>query len=359
MAKKHYIIPIFVPHKGCPFDCVFCNQKKITGRTKEITAKEVDDQIEEYLGTIGNLDEKYVEIAFFGGSFTGIEKIKQEELLRIAYKWKKRGMIKDIRLSTRPDYIDESIMKMLVDYGVSIIELGVQSMNYEVLIKSGRGHTAEDVVNAVKIMKKYPIQIGLQMMIGLPGDTIEIANLTAQKLIDLSPNFVRIYPTLVVKDTYLEKMYLQGNYKSLSIDDAVVISKGLLLKFLKAEILVIRIGLQPTENILLGKEVIAGPFHPSFRQLVEAKIFKEMLDDAFLKKDIKTHSSIEIQVNDRYVSSLVGHKKENINFIKNKYSIKKIKTIRNNDLKDTSIKIIQSGGETFVLNMKEYANNAI
>ncbi|MCT4621413.1 MAG: radical SAM protein [Marinisporobacter sp.] len=359
MAKKHYIIPVFVPHKGCPFDCVFCNQKKITGRTKEITAEEVDEQIQEYLSTIGNLNGKHVEIAFFGGSFTGIEKMKQEELLRIAYKWKKRGKIKDIRLSTRPDYIDESIMKFLIDYGVSIIELGVQSMDHEVLIKSGRGHTAEDVVAAVKIMKQYPVEIGLQMMIGLPGDTIEIANGTAEKIIDLSPSFVRIYPTLVVKDTYLEKMYLQGNYNSLSIEEAVVISKGLLLKFLKSEIPVIRVGLQPTENILLGKEVIAGPFHPSFRQLVESKIFKGMLDYALSRQDIKNHSFIEIQVNDRYLSSLVGHKKENINFIKNKYSIKKIKIIRNNDLKDTCIKIIKSGEETFVLNMKEYANNAI
>lgn len=359
MAKKHYIIPVFVPHKGCPFDCVFCNQKKITGRTKEITAEEVDEQIQEYLSTIGNLNGKDVEIAFFGGSFTGIEKMKQEELLRIAYKWKKRGKIKDIRLSTRPDYIDESIMKFLIDYGVSIIELGVQSMDHEVLIKSGRGHTAEDVVAAVKIMKQYPVEIGLQMMIGLPGDTIEIANGTAEKIIDLSPSFVRIYPTLVVKDTYLEKMYLQGNYNSLSIEEAVVISKGLLLKFLKSEIPVIRVGLQPTENILLGKEVIAGPFHPSFRQLVESKIFKGMLDYALSRQDIKNHSFIEIQVNDRYLSSLVGHKKENINFIKNKYSIKKIKIIRNNDLKDTCIKIIKSGEETFILNMKEYANNAI
>ncbi|QZY57094.1 elongator complex protein 3 [Crassaminicella profunda] len=359
MAKTHYIIPVFVPHKGCPFDCVFCNQKKITGLTKDITAQEVDLQIEEYLETIENIDEKHVEIAFFGGSFTGIEKEKQEELLKIAFKWKKAGMIQDIRLSTRPDYIDESIMKFLLGYGVSIIELGVQSMDDEVLEKSGRGHTSKDVVSAVKIIKQFPVKIGLQMMIGLPGDTMQKSNRTAEKIIDLLPNFVRIYPTLVVKDTYLEKMYLQGKYESLSVEEAIAISKNLLLKFLKAEILVIRVGLQPTENILLGREVIAGPFHPSFRQLVESEIFKEMLDYLFLKQDIENSLLIEIQVNDRYVSSLVGHKKENTNFIKNKYGIKKIKVIRNNDLNDTCIKIIKSCGKSFEFDMKKYANNAI
>ncbi|QXM05892.1 elongator complex protein 3 [Crassaminicella indica] len=358
MGKKHYIIPVFVPHKGCPFDCVFCNQKKITGLTEDITPQEVDVQIQEYLNTINNLNQKHVEIAFFGGSFTGIEIEKQEKLLQIASKWKKTGMIKDIRLSTRPDYIKESILERLVTYGVSIIELGVQSMNDEVLIKSGRGHTAEDVVNAVKIIKQFPVKLGLQMMIGLPGDNKRKINDTADKLIDLSPDFVRIYPTLVVRDTYLEKMYLQGKYRALSLEDAISICKNLLLKFLKAEIPVIRVGLQPTENILLGREVIAGPFHPSFRQLVEAEIFKEMLDYLFLKENIKS-LWIEMQVMDRYISSLVGQKKANVNFIKNKYDIKKIKIMKNNNLKDGEIHIITTSGEIFKIDMKKYADNAI
>lgn len=358
MGNKHYIIPVFVPHKGCPFDCVFCNQKKIAGNIKKIIPKQVDIQIKECINTIKNIEKKHVEIAFFGGSFTGIEKYKQKELLTIALKWKKRGIIKDIRISTRPDYIDQSIMEFLQEFGVSIIELGVQSMDKNVLIKSGRGHTKEDVINAVKVMKQFDVKIGLQMMIGLPDDDVQKINNTADEIIRLSPDFVRIYPTLVVKDTYLEKMYLKGKYKPLTLEEAVDISKNLLLKFLQYEIPVIRIGLQPTENILLGKEVIAGPFHSSFRQLVESEIFKEMLDVMFLKLNMKDMSII-VQVNDRYVSSLVGHKKVNIAYIKNKYGIKTAKIIRNNALADGTIKVFTECGKTINYNMKQYADNAI
>ncbi|QEK12026.1 radical SAM protein [Crassaminicella thermophila] len=358
MGKKHYIIPIFVPHKGCPFDCIFCNQKKITGNIKDILPEEVDLQIKEYVNTIKDVENKHVEIAFFGGSFTGIEKYKQEELLKIALKWKKRGVIKDIRISTRPDYINKFIMEFLQKFGVSIIELGVQSMDQNVLLKSGRGHTKEDVINAVKVMRQFDVKIGLQMMIGLPDDNPQKINKTVEEIIRLHPDFVRIYPTLVVKDTYLEKMYLEGQYEPLTLEEAVEISKNLLLKFLQCEIPVIRIGLQPTENILLGREVIAGPFHSSFRQLVESEIFKEMLDNLFLKFNIKD-MPIELQVNDRYVSSLVGHKKENIDFVKNKYEIKKIRIIRNNRLDDGEIKIFMKCGKSISYNMKQYADNAI
>ncbi|TCO79009.1 elongator complex protein 3 [Marinisporobacter balticus] len=359
MPKAHYIIPIFVPHKGCPFDCVFCNQKKITGLSTDITPKEVEFQIEEYVATIGDVEKKHVEIAFFGGSFTGIEKHKQEELLTIASKWKKRGMIKDIRLSTRPDYINVSIMEFLKSFGVTIVELGVQSMDNEVLIKSDRGHTEEAVMNAVKIMRQFDVKIGLQMMIGLPGDHLQKTNCTVDKIIALSPDFVRIYPTLVVRDTYLEKMYLEGKYKPLSVKDATDISKGLLLKFLKKEIPVIRIGLQPTENILLGKEVIAGPFHPSFRQLVESEIFKDMLDYLFSKHEIQNRSWLELQVNDRTISSLVGHKKTNMDFIKNKYKIKRIKISRNNRLENGKMKVSNESEEMLSFSMKQYADNVI
>lgn len=356
MAKDHYIIPIFVPHKGCPFDCVFCNQKKITGLNTDVIPEEVDLQIEQYIRTIKDIDKKHVEIAFFGGSFTGIEKQKQEELLTIASKWKKKGIIKDIRLSTRPDYINASIMKFLKKFGVTIVELGVQSMDMQVLEESGRGHTSEHVINAVKIMREFQVKIGLQMMIGLPADNLYKAKDTVDKIIELSPDFVRIYPTLVVRDTYLEKLYAQGKYKPLSLKAGVEISKSLLLKFIKYEIPVIRIGLQPTENIELGREVIAGPYHPSFRQLVESEIFKDMLDYLFSNNKIENTKEIQLQVNDRYISSLVGNKKTNINFIRNKYNIKKVKIFRNNHLESGQMKIVTESGNEISYDMKQYAN---
>lgn len=359
MGKRHYIIPIFVPHKGCPFDCVFCNQKKITGLTKEITYEDVELQIKEYLNTIKNIHEKHVEIAFFGGSFTGIEINRQKELLSIAAKWKNRGIIKDIRISTRPDYVNYGIMEFLQKYGVSIIELGVQSMDKDVLMASGRGHTPEDVKNAIKVIKQFHIKLGLQMMVGLPKDNMQKVNKSTEDIIALRPDFVRIYPTLVVRDTYLEKMYLEGQYNPLSLEEAVLITKNVLLKFLKHEIPVIRIGLQPTENILLGKEIVTGPFHPTFRQLVESQVYKEMLKVLFVKYHIQDKEYIELQGNTQNISSLVGHKKMNIYFVRSTYNIKKIKVLKNNDLQDGQIKILLPDGKEILYDMKEYAYNAI
>ncbi|WP_129597296.1 elongator complex protein 3 [Anaerophilus nitritogenes] len=351
MAKKHYIIPIFVPHKGCPFDCVFCNQKKITGCEEEITKDQVNQQIIDYMATIQSAEDKHVEIAFFGGSFTGIEQKKQQELLEIAYKWKTKGMVNDIRISTRPDYINEAIVEFLQKYGVSIVELGVQSMDKEVLKKSNRGHSPKDVIKAVEVLRKFNVKIGLQMMVGLPFDTLEKAEYTAKEIIKLKPNFVRIYPTLVIKGTYLEKMYEEGEYHPLSVEEAVHISKQLLLQFTKHNIPVIRIGLQPTENILLGREVVAGPFHSAFRQLVESKVFKEVLDDVFFIHKIRNIQWVKLMVHEKNISSIVGHKKENIDFIKEKYKIQKISIVRNNDLKLNQLQIFY--GENKVLYTKK------
>ncbi|WZL74813.1 radical SAM protein [Clostridiaceae bacterium 35-E11] len=359
MSKKHYIIPIFVPHKGCPFDCIFCNQKKITGLTKEITCQDVEMQIKEYLNTIPNLHENHVEIAFFGGSFTGIEINKQKELLSIAATWKNKGIVKDIRISTRPDYIDPTIMKFLEGYGVSIIELGVQSMDIDVLMESGRGHTPDDVKNAVALIRQFDIKLGLQMMIGLPKDNIEKINKSTEAIIALCPDFVRIYPTLVVRDTYLEKMYLEKQYRPLSLEEAISISKNVFLKFLKHKIPVIRIGLQPTENILLGREIITGPFHPAFRQLVESQIYKEMLQYLFIKYNIYNKKYIKLQGNPHNISNLAGHKKTNIHFLRNTYKIEEIKIFKNNDLEDGEIKILIPDGNEILYDMKEYAHNAI
>ena len=226
MTMKTYNIPIFVPHRGCPFDCVFCNQKRITGTQKEVTADDVHNIIGEYLKTLPSKNRR-IEAAFFGGSFTGIPINEQSELLAAANEYLKKGDIDGIRLSTRPDYIDKEILDNLLKYGVTTIELGVQSMDDSVLKSSNRGHTRKDVINAVRLIKEYSFTLGLQMMTGLPGDTDEKSLYTADEIIKLKPDIVRIYPTLTIKDTFLEKMYLTGKYQPQSVDEAVNLAKQL------------------------------------------------------------------------------------------------------------------------------------
>ncbi len=331
MSNKHYIIPIFVPHLGCPHSCVFCNQKRITGLSTNVTKKDVEEKIEESLKTIPNTKEK-LEVAFFGGSFTGIEKEMQKDLLSVPYYYKKEGIIDEIRLSTRPDYIDINILNLLKTFGVDTIELGVQSLDEDVLNASGRGHKKEDVYKAIRLIKDSNFKLGLQMMIGLPKDTREKSLFTAKQIADKKPDCVRIYPTLVIKDTYLEKSYLNDIYTPLSLEKAVDISTDLLLLFEYYNINVIRMGLQPTEKISLGKDVVAGPFHPSFRQLVESNIYKMILEKYF--KDLgnfKTFGQrLIIEANKKEISNISGQRSQNINYIKEKYNLKEIKIYSKN-----------------------------
>ncbi len=357
MGKNYYIIPIFIPHKGCPFDCVFCNQKKITGLETELTGDLIAGQIKDYYDTIPDKEKVQIEIAFFGGSFTGIDIEMQKELLSKAYEWKSKGLVKDIRLSTRPDYISHEILEVLIKYGVTIVELGVQSMDEEVLLQSGRGHTAEDVINASKLIREYGIQLGLQMMLGLPGDSKDKALMTGEKLIKINPDFVRIYPTLIIKDTHLEQLYLTGRYTPLSLSEAVDISKDLLKKFIKNKMPVIRIGLQPTEELVLKGSVIAGPFHPSFRQLVESEIIKDSLKYLFSKNNIKNiNTTLNIEIKNQLVSNLVGQKKTNIIFLKTHFNIKNIKIIPNNRVPNNSA-IINFNDKEIVYDLYKYIEN--
>lgn len=245
--KKQYIIPIFVPHLGCPNDCIFCNQKSISGQTKQVTKDDVNIIIEEHLKYIK--ENSKFEIAFFGGSFTGIDEAKQEELLSAAYEYIKQGRAKSIRISTRPDYIDKKTLKRLKKYKVKTIELGVQSANDYILKKAGRGHTFEDVKKASKLIRLYGFNLGHQMMVGLPESTNVDEINTAKELIKLKPKMVRIYPVLVIKNTKLEKDYNEGKYSPLTVVQAVETCKELVKLFVKKNIEIIRIGLQPTDTI--------------------------------------------------------------------------------------------------------------
>lgn len=333
MINRNYIIPIFVSHKGCPNDCVFCNQRKITGISTEIDERYVKDRIEKYLLTIPN-GNSIIEVAFYGGSFTGINIETQKELLKVVKIYKDKGKINKIRLSTRPDYINNNILEYLKEYGVDIIELGVQSLDNDVLINSRRGHTIEDVYKAVSKIKEYGFKLGLQMMIGLVGDTKEKSIKTAKKFINLGPDFVRIYPTIVVKDTILEKLYHLKLYKPLVLEEAIDICCDLLIMFNYSKIPVIRLGLQATDTISFNNDIIAGPFHPSFRQIVESRINRYILDEFFSSIELK--EKIEIVVNNKEISNIVGHKSSNINYLNKKYSIK-VKVIGSDLHKDKII----------------------
>ncbi|HYF83127.1 MAG TPA: radical SAM protein [Clostridia bacterium] len=351
MSKKHYIIPIFVPHKGCPHDCIFCNQKKITGQLGEVTAQEVREKIEEYLETIPE-EGSHIEVAFYGGSFTAISLDYQKELLEAAFSYIENGRIKNIRVSTRPDCIDAEISDNLKRYGVGVVELGVQSMDEEVLKLCNRGHTSEDVVDAVRILKKYDFIIGVQMMVGLPGDTEEKALRTAEELIGLKPDIARIYPALVIKNTYIEEMYLKDEYHPLTLEAAVEESKKLLILFEGNGVNVIRIGLQPTENILLGKDVVAGPFHPSMRHLVESLVYRDMITH-LLGKMPQNHHNIIIKVNPRNISELMGHKKCNIEFLRANFFIDKLDIIQD-DCVETDTIVLTDGEKSIKMSEKDY-----
>lgn len=314
---RTYNIPIFVPHRGCPFDCVFCNQKRITGTNNEVTPQTVDNTIKEYLKTINTEDAK-IEVAFFGGSFTGIPMSEQTSLLSVAHKYIQMGKIHGIRLSTRPDYINREILDNLLKYGVTTIELGVQSMSDDVLLASGRGHTSKDVVNAVKKIREYPFTLGLQMMTGLPQDTFEKSIYTAEQIIKLQPELVRLYPTLTIKDTELERMYKNNLYTPQTVDEAVLLCKELLLKFEAANIKVIRLGLQSTDEISEGGSVVAGPLHSSFGELVQSAIYYDIISQKL--KDVKD-SDVFISVAKGEISKATGNRKMNLEKLKNEKNI--------------------------------------
>lgn len=346
---KNIIVPIFVPHSGCPNQCVFCNQKSISGVQKEITPTEVEDTICTFLENIKDDREKLnIEIAFFGGSFTGIDIEKQKELLEIANKFVKKGQVDSIRISTRPDYIDQKRLKLLKKYNVKTIELGVQSMDNGVLKISSRGHTKEDVIMAAELIKENGFILGLQMMIGLPGSDYEKEIETCKEFIKLKPKIVRIYPTLVINGTELERWYLQGKYAPLTLDEAINISKEILKLFENNDILVIRLGLQATDNISIGQDVIVGPFHPAFKELVKSEIRYQTLSKVLGMISVLNEEALEIRVNTKEVSITAGHKKNNIEKLCKEFRVREIRILGHNNVKTGQV-IIRASNITVCL----------
>ncbi|MBI5233041.1 MAG: radical SAM protein [Deltaproteobacteria bacterium] len=268
MKNKRLIIPIFIPFAGCPHQCIFCNQEDITGSRGLPSIDEIRAAVEKHLSTWKHAGVK--EIAFYGGSFTGLPLELQEEFLGTAYGYVRADRIDSIRISTRPDYINEATPLFLKRFLVKTVELGAESMCDDVLKLSNRGHTALDTIRAAAILKEAGLSTGLQLMPGLPGDTRETIIESAKKAVRLKPDFVRIYPTLVLKDTTLHEMYKRGSYKPWSLSDMVSLCKEVADIYKSASIPIIRMGLQPTRE--LEKSLVAGPYHPAFRELVYGQV---------------------------------------------------------------------------------------
>ena len=247
--KKHAIIPIFIPHKGCPNDCVFCNQKKITARTKPLDKEGVIETIETYLSTLLNRDLETIEIAFYGGSFTGIPLKEQKSYLSIAKSYKDKGLINKIHLSTRQIILTKNL-RAFKSYGVDIVELGVQSFDEGSTSLSNRGHSKEIVYESSRLIKNYDFELGLQLMIGLPGDTHEKSIASAKEVVKIGPSIARLYPTVIIRDTALYEMYARGDYVPLSEEEAIHTTKEMYLILKKAGINVIRIGLKSSDFMI-------------------------------------------------------------------------------------------------------------
>lgn len=301
-------IALFVPHLGCTHRCVFCDQRQISGTLTPPTPKDVEDAVALALSRGGKADG--LEIAFFGGSFTAVEEAYRLSLLETAARLVRAHGLAGIRISTRPDCLPEEVIRQLKTYGVSMVELGVQSMDDGVLRESGRGHTAGDTLRAVERLRAAGMPFGAQLMLGLPGSDWERERSTAEAVVDLAPACVRIYPLLVLKHTPLEALWRQGRYRPLTLDEAVWRTARLLSLFEEKRIPVIRAGLHDGPDLKNG--VLAGPYHPAFRQKCEGLRVREDI----LKK-LAGHSACTVSVSPRRVDDVVGHQKENLTHFQN------------------------------------------
>ena len=314
MARKN-VIPVFVPHAGCPHACVFCNQRRISGASEPATAETVRRAAEGWRG--GPCD-----LAFYGGSFTALPDERQEELLGAAQPFLSLHPGNALRLSTRPDAVDDAVIGRLLQYGVKTVELGVQSMDGRVLTLSERGHTPEDAVRAAGLVKDAGLALILQMMTGLPGDTPDTSRYTARKLIDLKPDGVRIYPTVVVRDTALWDMYRRGAYREHTVEDAVSLCAALVPMFQAAGIPVIRLGLNPTEELSAGGAA-AGAYHPALGELVFRRIYLERAR-ALLRGAGAFGCAVTLGVPRRRLSLMTGQSRSNIRVLMREFRLERL-----------------------------------
>lgn len=341
MELKHKNIPIFIPHLGCPHDCVFCNQKKISGHGAFVPDT-VIPEIEAALSTMK--DGEMPEIAFFGGSFTGIKQNLMISLLDIAEKYVHDGKVSGIRMSTRPDYISEEILDILSNYTVSAVELGLQSFDDCVLLRAERGHTSSDSEKACRMITSRNIPLVGQMMIGLPDATPESEIETAKKIVSLGCVAARVYPTVVFRSTKLCRMAERGEYSPLTDEEAVMRTKSVLRILLDGGLTVIRIGLCSNEDIRDPEEVYAGATHPALGELCLGEIFYDIIREGLIeKKETIAGESITVFVPKASLSKAIGQKRKNIIRLQNEFcrdmKIKNIRIVGSSDLSGFDFKI--------------------
>ena len=312
------IIPFFIPHAGCPHQCVFCDQKRITGRTVAPDPASVPGTIASFLRTRGGKGP--VHAAFYGGSFTAIPADEQCAYLAAVQPFIDAGTVDGIRISTRPDCISPGILDLLRRHRVTTVELGVQSLDDDVLRLSGRGHTAGDAVRAASLIRRHGILVGIQLMPGLPGDSAERFADTVGKTVALQPDGVRLYPAVVISHTPLETLYRAGRYAPLSLDDAVALCRDAVVRFEQAGIAVIRIGLQTTEALSASGTIIAGPWHPAFGQLVRSSVFLDRMRQRLLHE--RRHGArVLISVHPSDLSAALGQKRSAVAALRREFDL--------------------------------------
>ena len=322
MSARESIIPVFVPHLGCPNDCVFCNQRRISGSLSPARPEDVAAAIDRALSLTPPGTRR--QLAFYGGSFTAIPDAEQEALLGAAQPYLERGDIASIRLSTRPDAIDGAVLARLRRYGVETVELGAQSMSDSVLALSGRGHTAADVEEASRAVRAAGFRLILQMMTGLPGSDDETDIGSARSIAALEPDGVRVYPTVIVRDTALFDLWRAGRYKEHTVEDAVRVCARIVPIFEAAGIPIIRMGLNPTED-LSGGDAVGGAYHPALGELVRARIMRGRAEA--LLEGTAPGADITLRVNPRLMSQLVGQHGANRAYLREKFALKRLKIL--------------------------------
>ena len=318
---RPFVIPVFLPQAGCPHQCVFCNQGAITGKrlqlpeSREMTpdflagyAKREIDRHLEYRRDA----RRQTEISFYGGNFLGLEKDAIRRLLETAAEYVRAGVVHGIRFSTRPDTVNRRSLALLSGYPVHTVELGVQSMDDSVLERSARGHSAKDSILAASLLKEASYRTGLQMMVGLPGESGHSAMETARSIISLAPNFVRIYPVLVVRGSPLEHLYRRGQYEPVNLERCIARVKDLFALFLANDIPVVRIGLQANTGFDSGGELVAGPYHPALGQMVVSGVLFDRAAKAIEALGIFPDKGAHVHVHPRMISTLRGQKNANI-----------------------------------------------
>ncbi len=341
MSAKVSILPVFVPHLGCLHACVFCNQRRISGQLRPASPADVE-QVLQKAAAFPRHGEKR-QLAFYGGSFTAIPVKLQNELLAPACAAVLRGEIDSIRLSTRPDAIDPDTLERLRSFGVRTVELGAQSMDEEVLRLCGRGHTAEEVRRAARLVRQAGMELILQMMTGLPGDSPEKSLFTARELIALGPDGVRIYPTVIVRDTELYELWKKGDYREHTIEDAVELCARLLPLFEAAQIPVIRLGLNPTEELSSG-EAVAGAYHPALGELVKSRILLHRAEEAL--QAVPPGSCVRIGIAPRLLSQMIGQHGENRRKLTEAFSLKSLVFVPRDDCLSPRLLSQSQGGQT-------------